>query len=65
MKTKPEVDIESERNKPRPKKGEGDRPAKHKQFPLIVTNTTNYLKRSGFSASLKHRNTIAKVVELH
>ena len=51
MKTKPEVEIESERNKPGPKKGEGSRPAKHKQFPLIVTNTINYLKISVFAAS--------------
>ena len=58
MKTKPEV--ESERNKPEPKKGESVRPAKHKQFPLIVTNTMNYLKISRFAASSKCRNTIAR-----
>ena len=60
MKTKPEVEIESERNKPGPKKAEGGKPAKQKQFPLIMTNTINYLKISGFSASSKCRNTIAR-----
>ena len=59
MKTKPKVEIESERNKPGPKKGEGGRPAKHKQFTLIVTNTINYLKIGGFAARSKCRNNIA------
>ena len=59
MKTKPEVEIENERNKPGPKK-EGCRSTKHRQFPLLVTNTINYLKRNGFAANSKCRNTIAR-----
>ena len=60
MKTKPKFEIESERNKPGPMKREGGRPAKHKQFPLIATNTINNLKISGFAASSKCRNTTAR-----
>ena len=50
--------------KPGPSPDTGGRPLKHKQFPLIVTNTINYLKMNGFSAS-SSTMPLLEAVDLH
>ena len=46
--------------KPGPSIGTGGRPLKHKQFPLIVTNTINYVKVNGFAAGSRCCNAIGR-----